>query len=110
MDGVKISIEDAAAMQTAMETLRATGELGDASIESIEVVMLAALLSGHRDASDAVKTSIALLAAEAHLRHERNIAPTAPLPLEPKVKVHAGPKCPWKPASWFGVLTEKDED
>ena len=142
MDGVKLSLEDAEAIGLAMEALTAAGEVGDADTEALEVAMIAALLSGHRDATVAVKTSIARLAAEVYLREERHLAPTASLrrprepdprpritwpwhspwmrttaaalppepETEPKVQVHIGPQCPWKRTSWFGMLTEKEED
>jgi hypothetical protein len=66
--------------------------------------MLAALLdAAHRDATAAVKTSIALLAAEAHLRHERHLAPTASLRPGPE-------KPPTRGASWWGMLTTDKEE
>ena len=77
MDSVKLSLEDAESIGLTMEALTSAGEIGDADTEALEVVMIAALLSGHRDAPVAVKVSIATLAAEAYLREERHLAPTA---------------------------------
>ena len=103
IDFVKIDEVDRLAMDAVIAELRATGELGNASVDDLEVVMLAALLDGQRDASAAVKTSIALLTAEAHLRHERHLAPTASLRPGPE-------KPPTRGASWWGMLTTDNED
>ena len=102
-DAIRIDDVDQRAMDAAISEMRARGEIGDASGDDLEVVMFAALLAGHRDASAAVKASIALLAAEAHLRGERHLAPTADLRPAPAPARHRG-------ASWFGLLTTEEED
>jgi hypothetical protein len=109
IDGVKIDDVDRRVIDAAIAEMHATGEIGDASVDDLEVVMLAALLdAAHRDATAAVKASIALLAAEAHLRHVRHMAPTESL--RPKREPEPRPRIKWPWGSQWGALVRHDDD
>jgi hypothetical protein len=107
-DAIRVDDVDRRVMDATIAELHATGEIGDASVDDLEVVMLAALLAGHRDASVEVKTSIALLAAEAHLRYERHLAPTASL--RPKREPEPRPQIKWPWGSQWGALVRHDDE
>ena len=102
MDGVKISTDDAKAVRSAMEWLRAEGWIQGAA-EDVRMEMLIALWRHSGDASDEVKRATALLAGQCYVRDKRHVAPTSPLPLDCE-----GP--PKQTTSWWGMLMNHDED
>lgn len=101
MRGVRVSRQDADAVRSAMDRLRAEGWIKGPA-EDVRMEMHIALWRHPGEGSDEVKKATALLAGQCYVRDQRHIAPTAPLPPEPKP--------PPESASWWGMLTTEDED
>ena len=102
MRGVKVSSEDADAVRSAMERLRAEGWITTGAAEDVRMEMHIALWRDPRPADHEIRVAIAHLAALCYVREQRHLAPTATLPPEPEP--------PQQTSSWWGMLTTDDED
>ena len=102
IDGVKVDPADAAAIEQAIDELRAAGDLDAADAQDVRDEMLVALWRRHDIRDPYLKTACAALAARAYLRELAHAAPTAPIPHH-----HDQPR---QRTSWWGMLITEEED
>ncbi len=99
--GIKIDPADAAAIEQALDELRAAGDLEGAAEQDERDEMLVALWRRPDIRDPYLKSSCAALAARSYLRERAHVAPTDPIP-------HREPPRQYT-ASWWAVLMH-DED